>query len=144
MATTLPLSVAEYSPIDTILLVLHATDEDYGTNADVTYNITAGNGAGDFILKIDNDANLACLAINGDLVTKSTSSYTLTITASNSMPLADATPATDTVSHLGNPTYAQCTYFYTSAGYTVRMCSYSATMCPMAKQYTDCFTDMSQ
>ena len=40
------LRVLETTPVDTILSVITATDEDFGTNAHIRYEITNGNDAG--------------------------------------------------------------------------------------------------
>ena len=40
------LGVQETTPVDTILSVITATDEDFGTNAHIRYEITGGNDAG--------------------------------------------------------------------------------------------------
>ncbi len=88
--------VAEHTAIGTILCLLHATDADHGTNADITYAISPGTG---FNISTT-DTGVARLIVGTDLDADSGPTvFMVTITASNSVPLADSSsPATDTVS----------------------------------------------
>jgi hypothetical protein len=90
-------TVSETAGVDDVIVPVQATDSDLGTNADVSYDITAGNS--DDLFKIDVETGeikvKASLDLEGNDPPQSLS-YTLTIEASDGgMPSKSATMNVD-------------------------------------------------
>ena len=74
------------------LLRVEATDPDSGVNGEIEYTISSGNGAGFFSL----DTTDGVLKVVTSPDRETNTSFTLTIVASNKVPVTDSAPATNT------------------------------------------------
>lgn len=72
---TTTVSIPETPPVDTIVVNVTATDDDFGVNSDIRYSITSGNTENAFVI----DSITGSIHVIGKLNYTRTSLYTLTI-----------------------------------------------------------------
>ena len=114
MVTATPLGVLidETTPVGTVVLELRASDEDSGTNAQITFSIISGDPYGDFVISaMDNDA---VISIGQELDYENTTGYNLTIQACDrgTPPECAVLVQTFTVNNIDDviPSFSQALY----------------------------------
>jgi len=96
-----PVTVAENVADNTNIASIFAEDPD---GDDVTYSITAGNDEGKFTITYYNSTNSGLIETNGSLDYETTTSYTLTITATDDGGLTTTTTQVINVSDVDEAT----------------------------------------
>ena len=103
--------VKEHSPLNSLVIVVNATDSDAGSNARITYSITRGNINNSFFINQVTGA----ISVSNDISRDASSSYTLVVTATDggAPPLYGTTTVQITVVDINDhaPVFLQSSYY---------------------------------